>query len=162
MSKLIRIIRGVYGYKKGLTTIPKTSKDKPFEVDDVTAQRLIRQGVAKIATEKVSEAEPIVKYSVNLARQEERIINKKDEKTAEETAETTETDAQNEDAEDEVTTYSEENTKKELLEILKNTGYEVTSATGRLSKPEIIALLDAQNEDAEGSQPSFDGDGVVE
>ena len=112
MSKLIRIIRGVYGYKKGLTTIPKTSKDKPFEVDDVTAQRLIRQGVAEIATEKVSEAEPIVKYSVNLARQEERIINKKDEKVAEETAETAETDA--------------------------------------------------QNEDAEGSQPSFDSDGVVE
>ena len=157
MSKLIRIIRGVYGYKNGLTTVPKTSKDKPFEVDDVTAQRLIRQGVAEIATEKVSEAEPIVKYSVNLAKQEEKVINKK--------AEVKEDEAQNEGAEDEnksaVLEYSENDTKAVLLEKLKSTGYEVTSATERLTKPEIIALLDAQNEGAE-DEPSFDDDGVVE
>lgn len=154
MSKLIRIVRGVYGYKNGVTTIPKTPKDKPFSVEDSIAQKLIAQGVAEIATEKVSEAEPIVKYSVNLAKREEKVVNKKAKAEEPEEEVSEESEAEGE--------YSENNTKDELLAILEGTGYEVTSATKRLTKPEIIALIDEQNEAPEGEQPSFDEDGVVE
>jgi len=164
MSKLIRIIRGVYGYKNGVTTIPKTSKDKPFTVDDKIAQKLIAQGVAEIATEVKSEAEPAEKYTINLAKQEaKKVVNKgADEPEAPQESEEEAEVQQEAEAE-----YSENNTKDELLNYLESTGYEVTSATKRLNKAEIIALIDEQlapevDSDAEGDAPSFEEDGVVE
>lgn len=165
MSKLIRIIKGVYGHKNGLTTIPKTSKDKPFTVDDKIAQRLIAHGIAEIATETKTEAEPVEKYSINLAKQEtkEIVVNKADKPEAPAPAED-EVAEQVVEAEAE---YSENNTKDELLAYLEGTGYEVTSATKRLNKAEIIALIDEQlapevEAEDEGDAPSFEEDGVVE
>jgi len=156
MSKLIRIIKGVYGYKNGATTIPKTPKDKPFEIDDEKAKRLISLGVAELVTETKTEAEPVVKYSVNLAKKEGKIV-KKDEKKPEVKEESLDFTSGVE--------FSEENTKDELLEILAKTGYEVTSATKRLSKAELVALIEEQFSDEpveDGDAPSFDEDGVVE
>ncbi|MGN0015513.1 MAG: hypothetical protein ACI37T_08870 [Candidatus Gastranaerophilaceae bacterium] len=155
MSKLIRIIKGVYGFKNGLTTIPKTPKDKPFEVDDEKAKRLISEGIAELATEVKNEAEPIVKYSVNLAKKEGKEV-----KTA----------PKNEPADEAIdleggVEFSEENTKDELLAILEKTGYTITSATKRLSKAELVALIEEQFSDEpvdEVEAPSFEDDGVVE
>ena len=61
--------------------------------------------------------------------------------------------------------FSEENTKKELLAILEKTGYTITSATKRLSKAELVALIEEQFSDEpvdEVEAPSFEDDGVVE
>lgn len=43
---VIKIISGTYGYNTGLTIIPKTSSDEPFELEDAKAERLIGLGVA--------------------------------------------------------------------------------------------------------------------
>lgn len=45
---LIKIISGTYGYNTGVTIIPKTSDDEPFELEDVKAERLINLGVASV------------------------------------------------------------------------------------------------------------------
>lgn len=50
---VIRIISGTYGYNTGLTIIPKTSSDEPFELEDTKAERLISLGVAvKVSPEE--------------------------------------------------------------------------------------------------------------
>ena len=44
---MIKIIRGVYGYKKGNTIVPKTVKDEPFSCDEAEEKRLVALGVAQ-------------------------------------------------------------------------------------------------------------------
>lgn len=45
---LIKMTRGTYGLYENNTVIPKTPKDKPFEVSDKEAERLVKLEVAKI------------------------------------------------------------------------------------------------------------------
>lgn len=47
---MIKIIKGYYGYKKGNSIIPKTSKDAPFECDKAEEARLVKLGVAEYVT----------------------------------------------------------------------------------------------------------------
>lgn len=165
----IRITRGVFGLKKGLTTVPKTPKDEPFDVDEKTAKRLVAKGIAEVVTgkEKKSAAEPKIKYTEALGKANATVVNKNE--GGEDEGNTPEGDNEGEGDAENNAQYSDKNTKPELLEILKSTGYEVTSATERLSKPEIIAILDEQfaegeSEDGEDDgedAPEITGDGVV-
>jgi hypothetical protein len=60
---IIRIIRGVYGFKNKDGFIKaKSAKDEPFELDDIKAKELIEKGIAeaikgnaKVATEELPE-----------------------------------------------------------------------------------------------------------
>lgn len=52
---MIKIIKGVFGYNNGLSVIPKTSQDPPFECDKAIEKRLVSLGVAEYVT-KVVEA----------------------------------------------------------------------------------------------------------
>lgn len=45
---LIKIVRGNYGHTIGKSVHTKTPKDKPFEVDQKEAERLVKLGIAKI------------------------------------------------------------------------------------------------------------------
>jgi len=57
--KTIKIIGGIYGYRKSGSTIttPKSRTDPPFEISDEEAVRLIEMGVAVYADEYVEENE---------------------------------------------------------------------------------------------------------
>lgn len=50
---LIKIIAGTYGHNVNGTVVPRTAADKPFELADDKAQRLIRLKVAQPAGEGV-------------------------------------------------------------------------------------------------------------
>lgn len=55
---VIKIISGTYGYNTGISIIPKTSSDEPFELDDAKASRLIKLGVAvAVEAEKPAKKE---------------------------------------------------------------------------------------------------------
>lgn len=71
---MIRIIKGYYGYKKGSSIIPKSSKDAPFECDKAEEARLVKLGVAEYVgnpeTEEV-EAEALYTDETGLAELKE-------------------------------------------------------------------------------------------
>lgn len=55
---MIKIIKGYYGYKKGNSIIPKSSKDEPFSCDKAEEARLVKLGVAEYVTAEIkAEAE---------------------------------------------------------------------------------------------------------
>lgn len=56
---MIKIVNGVFGFKKDGFIIPKTSKDEPFDAGVELEKRLVAQGVAKyvVETETVAEVE---------------------------------------------------------------------------------------------------------
>lgn len=54
---MIKIIHGVFGYKKDGFIIPKTSKDEPFEAGAELEKRLVAQGVAEYVTTADVEVE---------------------------------------------------------------------------------------------------------
>ena len=56
---MIKIVNGVFGFKKDGFIIPKTSKDEPFDAGAELEKRLVAQGVAKyvVETETVAEVE---------------------------------------------------------------------------------------------------------
>lgn len=146
----IKIIKGVFGYKQNNSIIPKDKKSEPFEVDDTTAQRLIKTGVAELAGNVKSAADKPVKYTstkISLAP-ENTLINKTKESNINDNAADVTTS----------TTYSMENTQKELLEMAKELGF---SGSDKTTKAELIEFLDntaAGEEDA----PQIDNNaGVV-
>lgn len=57
---LIKMVRGNYGLPSGKSVKVKTPKDRPFDVDQKEAERLVRLGIAKIvgAGAAVSAKEP--------------------------------------------------------------------------------------------------------
>lgn len=52
---MIKIINGIYGYKKNGSVIPKTSKDEPFECDKAEEARLVKLGVAAYVKAEANE-----------------------------------------------------------------------------------------------------------
>lgn len=65
---MIKIIKGIYGYKEANGTITqKTKKDKPFELTEKQEERLVRRGVAIYVKEP--EVAPVQqgKETMNLA-----------------------------------------------------------------------------------------------
>ena len=52
---MIKIVQGVYGFRKGKCVIPKTSKDAPFELDEVKEKRLVDAGIAVYVDTKAAK-----------------------------------------------------------------------------------------------------------
>lgn len=52
---MIKIINGVFGYNNGVSIVPKTSKDEPFECDAKVEKRLVAAGVAVYVGNGISD-----------------------------------------------------------------------------------------------------------
>lgn len=75
---MIRIIKGIYGYKKGHSIIPKDSKDAPFECDKAEEARLVKLGVAEyIGNPETEEVEAEALYTDETGLAELKEIAKK-------------------------------------------------------------------------------------
>lgn len=72
---MIKIINGIYGYRKGNSIIPKTKKDEPFECVAKEEARLVKLGVAEYVgpteTEEVEEVAPLYTEETGLAELKE-------------------------------------------------------------------------------------------
>ncbi len=160
----IKIVKGVYGHKTGGSTIPKDKNSEPFEVSEETAQRLIKLGVAKVASELKSEADKPIKYSQSLAPVNNLVDKSKKEESAENTTE------ENSESGDETETgstglvYSMDNTQKELLAMAVSLGFDGKDTT---AKAQLIEFLDnatstEETEESEADAPQIGNDaGVV-
>lgn len=67
---MIKIINGIYGYKKNGSVIPKTSKDEPFECDKAEEARLVKLGVAAYVKAEANEGNGLDKEAL-IARYKE-------------------------------------------------------------------------------------------
>ena len=67
---MIKIINGIYGYKKNGSVIPKTSKDAPFECDKAEEARLVKLGVAAYVKAEANEGNGLDKEAL-IARYKE-------------------------------------------------------------------------------------------
>lgn len=75
---MIRIIKGIYGYKKGNSIIPKDSKDAPFECDKAEEARLVKLGIAEyVGTPEIVEVEAEALYTDETGLAELKEIAKK-------------------------------------------------------------------------------------
>lgn len=75
---MIKIITGIYGYKKGNSIIPKTSKDEPFECDKAEEARLVKLGVAEyVGATESEETEDEALYTDETSLAELKEIAKK-------------------------------------------------------------------------------------
>ena len=54
---MIKIISGTYGYREGTKVIPKNSDSPPFELTPKREAELVKEGVARYATEKDAQVE---------------------------------------------------------------------------------------------------------
>lgn len=77
---MIKIINGVFGFNNGISIVPKTSKDEPFEAPADVEKRLVEIGVAEYVgkteatepTEEVTEeAEAVDLQTLKLAELKE-------------------------------------------------------------------------------------------
>lgn len=55
---MIKIIKGVYGFRKGSSVIPKTKNDEPFPLNPEDEQRLVDIGVAEYVKEEKADSNP--------------------------------------------------------------------------------------------------------
>lgn len=55
---MIKIIKGVYGFRKGSLVIPKTKNDEPFPLKPEDEQRLVDIGVAEYVKEEKADSNP--------------------------------------------------------------------------------------------------------
>ena len=72
---MIKIINGIYGYRKGTSIIPKTNKDEPFECDKAEEARLVKLGIAEYVgqaeTEEVEECSALYTEETSLTELKE-------------------------------------------------------------------------------------------
>lgn len=120
---LISIIKGNYGYNDGRIVRAKTPSDKPFEVDDIEAARLIEMGVAK-AVEKTILRKP---------------TKAEDDEPVEKNEESSRESEDDEENEGEAPEYSEMSSNAELQAIAKEYGIPVSN---RANKSELLSALD--------------------
>lgn len=122
---LIKIIKGNYGYNNGRIVKAKTPSDKPFEVDDAEAARLIEQRIAKAVDNFPVDG--------TLSAEEETSDNAPYFPKAD-------GDAVGEDDEDyDVPDYNDEMSNADLQSIAKEYGIPIPN---RANKSEIITALD--------------------
>ena len=153
MSKLIKIIKGVYGHKVNKVIVPKDKNSAAFEVSDDTASALIARGIAIEASTLKSQADKPIKYSESLALKKEKVVNKA------EAEESGNSDAAEEPTEEtEQAEYSMENTQKELLAMARELGFE---GSDKETKANLIEFLDTATAVSEDTPDISGEDGVV-
>lgn len=54
---MIKIIKGVFGFNNGISIIPKTTKDEPFEAGEKIEKELVAKGIAEYVVEAETVAE---------------------------------------------------------------------------------------------------------
>lgn len=153
MSKLIKIIKGVYGHKVNKVIVPKDKNSAAFEVSDDTASALIARGIAVEASTLKSQADKPIKYSESLALQKEKIVNKAEAGEEEQADAAEKTTEETEQAE-----YSMENTQKELLAMARELGFD---GSDKETKANLIEFLDAATAASEDTPEISGEDGVV-
>lgn len=145
---MIRIIQGVYGYKQGLSVIPKTIKDEPFTCAKEEEARLVKLGVA----EYVDEVE-----AVETKAAEEDAVTEPTEAT-EPTEEETEEEA--------VTINLDEMNFAELKDFAKENGATDEDLKPLKSKDAVKKLIEKllsdEAEEVEDAPDFSEVDGVVE
>lgn len=140
---LIKILRGNYGLPSGKSVKAKTPKDKPFDVDQKEAERLVRLGIAQIVG--VSAA-TLAKGSPDKedpfgdpADDIDAPITLSDDGDSEDEDDETEYDEDDANAEGDIPKYGEDSTNAELQAIAKEYGIEVSP---HANKAQLLEALD--------------------
>ena len=124
---LIKITKGNYGYNNGRIVRAKTPSDKPFEVDDAEAARLIEEL-------KIAKAVDKLPVDGKLSAEE-----KTPDTDPNDSADGDAVGDDDVDEENDAPIYSEEMSNAELQAIAKDYGISVPN---RANKSELIAALD--------------------
>lgn len=140
---LIKIIRGNYGLPLGKSVKVKTPKDKPFDVDQKEAERLVRLGIAKLVG---ADAAVSAKGSSDKedpfgdpAGDIDAPVTLNDDVDSEDEDDDTEYDEDDDGGDDDVPEYGENSTNAELQSIAKEYGIEVPP---HANKAQLLEALD--------------------
>lgn len=140
---LIKIIRGNYGLPSGKSVKTKTPKDKPFDVDQKEAERLVRLGIAKfVGVDAVVFAKGAPDKEDPFGDPADDIdapLTLSDDGDSEDEDDETEYYEDDANVEGDITEYGEDSTNAELQAIAKEYGIEVPP---HANKAQLLEALD--------------------